>query len=130
MKILIQRFTLCHDGEEYEPGDVLEVDDATGARLIKNARGAIVEIKEARKRKKDKPVTPKTETPPLVGNSERQDEAKDEPDKEATDREPGKELESAADEGEPEAEEDDTPIELPSADPATAVKPKRGGRKK
>lgn len=46
MKIMVNRFTLRHNGVDYGRGEVVEIDDETGAALIARSRGSLIEIAE------------------------------------------------------------------------------------
>lgn len=111
MEILIQRFTLRRNGIEYLPGDCLEIDDEEGEKIIKDAKGAIIEVKHKRQRKKTANEEKQQPKPPQrTENEECQDK----------DGENGQDADKDDEEGEE--------ISLPDIDIAKAIS--KGGKKK
>lgn len=111
MKLMVNRFTLRHNGVDYRRGEVVELDDETGAALIAHSRGSLVEIAE-----------------PKVALRQEADEMQ--PPVEPPKQPPSGVPEDKGDEEDAE-ESDAPPIALPDANPAQAVQPaKKGGRKK
>lgn len=112
MKIMVNRFTLRHNGVDYGRGEVVEIDDETGAALIARSRGSLIEIAEPKVALHQEAEENKAPTVPP--------------------KQPPSSLPDDKGEGEEAEEESDAPpITLPDANPAQAVQPARkGGRKK